>query len=72
MVDPTLFQIFYVMRRLPVYRQLAVWICLAGCVPTDANSLLGYLVSIAHCDNIRANERVEVGGVKPRPGAQIH
>ena len=57
------------MRWWPVYRQLLVWICLAGYVPTDANSLLGYL---ANCDNIRAKDRVEVGAVKPWPGAHQH
>jgi hypothetical protein len=59
MVEPTLFQIVHpIIRRWPVYRQLVVWIYLAGYVQTDANSLIGYLVSPAHCDSICADERV--------------
>ena len=42
----------------PVYCQLVVCKCLAGYIPTDANSLIRYLVSTAHCDNISADERV--------------
>jgi hypothetical protein len=56
MVDSTIFQIVYL-----------VWICVAGYVPTDANSLIGYLVSTAHCDNISADESWKGGGVKPGP-----